>query len=132
MINTQALSVAIDSVKKRIEGRNLARVIGTFVVAAIIFLPILTFIEPPVNGKFATGTGALLITWLAISGLSGHVVAGVLFACKSEELVLMLEMANSVIAISNELGAEKVENSDMKETANNFTEEIETDEKENC
>lgn len=57
-------------------------------------------------------------------------MAGALFACKSEELVvLMLEMANSVIAISNELGTEKVENSDMKEGANNSAEEVETDEK---
>jgi hypothetical protein len=64
-----------------------------------------------------------------IAGLSGHVVAGSLFACKSEELVLMLEMANSVIAISNEPGTEKVENSDMKEEANNSAEEVETDEK---
>ena len=129
MINTQALSAAIDSVKKRIEGRNLARIIGAFVVTAIIFLPLLMFIEPPVNGKFASGTGALLITWLAIAGLSGHVVAGALFACKSEELVLILEMASSIVAISNELGAEKVERGDMKEVTNHPAEETETAEK---
>ena len=128
MSDTRALSTAIDGVRKRIEGRKLTKIIATIVVAAIVFLPILMFIEPPVNGRFASGTGALLITWLAVAGMSGHVVAGTLFACKSEELALIMEMANSIVAISKELNAGKVNSSDLKEEANNNTEGIEAEE----
>ncbi len=113
-MNTEVLGLAINDVRKRIEGRNVARLIAGFIVAAIIFAPVFMFIEPPVNGRFPTGTGALLVTWLGIAVLSGHAVAGALFACKTEELRLTLEMADAIMAISKALDTEKIETGNVE------------------
>ncbi|MES0372001.1 MAG: hypothetical protein ABUK11_06940 [Mariprofundaceae bacterium] len=125
-MNTETLNFAIGEVQKKIETRNKTKIIVTFILAALIFAPIVLIIEAPSGGRFASGTGALLILWLAISTVIGHTVSGILFACKTDELNLSLEMANAIVNISKKLGVDQEENCDEKQESESSSEDSRT------
>lgn len=95
-MNLKSLNLAIEDVRKRLDGRNKEKRIAQFIITALIAAPVFYFIEPGHDGRFPPGTLALIVSWLGFSAVTAFFIANILFRVRTEELSLLVEIGETL------------------------------------
>lgn len=95
-MNLKSLNLAIEDVRKRLDGRNKEKRIAQFIITVLIAAPVFYFIEPNPDGRFPPGTLALIVSWVGFSAVTAFFIANILFRVRTEELRLLVEIGETL------------------------------------
>lgn len=114
-MSIKSLNLAIEDVRKRLDGRNKEKRIAQAIITVLIAAPVFYFIEPNPDGRFPPGTLALIVSWVGFSAVTAFFIATILFRVRTEELNLLVEIGETLKVMNG--GEPYVPETDEEETA---------------
>jgi len=100
-MSSEALKQAIEDGDKELSGRETKRNIAWFVIALMLFgTPLYLFLNAP-DSVYQTSYAAIALIWFMTATVASNFIAGAMFAGRTVELQLQLEIAKAIQKSSN-------------------------------